>query len=462
MTRPTDASILQRIRNAFIFPTGPKPDPYADKNGGRIPAFNRTAGGSNDVKKNLSNTQIPVAPSRKMQDVEGWREAVIMAERSIYPYRVKMQEQFRDTVLNTHVASCINKRKNMTLQRKFALVDASGKPNDEWTEYFKRQWFNYFVSYSIDAIFYGYSLISLGEIVDGELPRITTLRRDNISPERQNVVPAPYLLDGPSWNDPEYAPWHVWVQTQNEHGTTSCGFGLLYPVAYLEILMRNMLNNNSDFMELFASPYRALFMDISNEEERLNAQQALDSQGSLGYGVFGKEDKLEVLQGSGGNGYKSYADFQQRIEKNISKLLLGHSDAIESTPGKLGASQGGGNKPGGDHSPVQTALDEIMQSDAGFIEPIVNKELLTRLRFHGIDVPEELTFKFLNSEEEEDIQRKKNDVNLQLSSIVKNLTGSNLEVDPAYFEETTGIKVSKVEQPIIAPAQENNSSVFKK
>jgi hypothetical protein len=441
-----NSNALKRIKNAFFLPVI---TPKIERNGSdRSSLFNTNAGGSKDLDKNLANAFLPVPVSREVQDPETWRGAIREAEMPVLPFRVKMQQIYLDTAINSHVAACMLKRKNLTLLRKFALVDEKGEPNEEWTNYLKKSWFYKFVNYSLDALFYGYSLITLGDIVQNELPNLTIIRRDNISPERLEVTVIPYSPTGYYFMDSPYNESHIWIPTPTMNGTTSCGVGLFYPIALFEIYLRNMNSDNANFMQLFASPFRAAFLEatINNEAERASVEAMLRNQGAMNYGIFNKDDRLEYLTGGNGNGWKAFADADRRWQKQITKTLLGHEDSISSTPGKLGAGQGGG-KDGGDHSPVQEALYEIQASDENFILPIINNELLTRLRFHGIDIPENLTFKYLNSEEEEDIIRRKNEVNLTMSEIARNLEKTNLTIDPSWFEEVTGIKLTKNETP---------------
>src|SRR6185503_4213474 len=68
----------------------------------------------------------PVQFSRMRHDFQSWRETCNEAEQAWYPYRVKMQKMFLDTVLNEHVKACIRKRKRLTTQRKFKLCDENG------------------------------------------------------------------------------------------------------------------------------------------------------------------------------------------------------------------------------------------------------------------------------------------------------------------------------------------------
>ena len=436
---------LSLIRNSFLFPNMPTPtkNNQFDRN---TNLFNKNAGGSNDPKKNLGNIQLPVPPSRKVETIEDWRNGVSETERSILPYRVQIQEIFRDTYLNPHVNACFQRRKELTLLRTFALCDANDKPLNEWNGLLQKSWFRNFISYALDAQFYGYSLISLGDCIPAKdgygFPLLTEIRRDLISPERREVTSIPYNPAGFKWDDEEYAPWHIWVDTPTEHGTNACGLGLFYTVALREINLRNLYGFYMDFLEVFGSPYRALFMEnVLNEEERGMGIAALNNQGGGNYGIFGKDDKVEFI-GPSGPGFKAYDSATASWCKDISKVILGHGDALDSVPGKLGASQGGG-KNGGDHSPVKDALVAKQAVDALFLTPIINEELLPRLRYHGIDIPEDVHFKFLNSEEDQILQDKQMDMNIKLSEIAKNLIGSGYEIDKEYFEAASGIKLQK-------------------
>lgn len=433
---------LSLIKNSFLLPDLEKPT--QNKSLSRNYDLMNNNGGSKDPKKNLSDYQLPVPPARTVLDIDDWRDAVIELEKSILPYRVLIQQIFRDTVLNPHVDSCLEKRKELTLLRNFQFCYADGKPNNELTKLLNKSWFKDFLSYSLDSKFYGYSLISLGDFYNYDFPELTIIRRDLISPERKHVTTIPYNPAGYSWEDPEYAPYHIWVSTKPEHGTASCGMGLLYSVALREINLRNLYAMNMDFLEVFGSPYRALFMENAIDPiERARGINSLSNQGGANFGIFGKDDKLEFVGPGGGSGWKAYADAESRWNKDISKVILGHSDVLDSTPGKLG-STGGGGKNGEDHNPQKDALVAKQASDASFLIPIVNGILLPKLRDEFFfDIPEGTYFKFLNSEEDAMIENRQLELNLKMSEISKNLIGTGYEIDQEYFENVTGIKLAK-------------------
>lgn len=446
---------LEQLKNMFQMPRQKLPTPSSIRKGISSTGFNKSAGGSLDPVKNIGNTAIPVPPTREVEDITGWREGVMEMERIYFPYRVKVQQIFRDTILNTQVRACCDTRKNLTLLRNYGIFDKDGKQNKDFDSLFHSSWFRNFLNYSIEAIFYGYSLISLGDLLEVNgikcFPELTLLRRDNTVPDRE--IPywsqAPYMPDGPSWTEEPYKDWHIFISTPSEHGTTSTGFGLFYTIANIEINMRNLLGFNMQYLQMFGSPLRVVNMpDVNNEIERASLEASLRLAGSNNYLILDKDADIKYEGVTVGSGYKSYADADLRFEKKISKVLLGHEDAISSTPGKLGGGQGGSKKADGAQSPVKQALDNIQQSDANFLTPIINNELIPKLRLHGISIPEGYTFKFLNSDEEAELLSRQADLGLKLAQQANFLIGTGFEMDSDNYSELSGYKINKVSVPI--------------
>ena len=451
----TSSRNIIKAMDAFLLPAtiNPKPQPNNRKGGNGAPyLYNVNGGGSTDPRKNLGNTLMPISPLRNKADVGTWRDGIQELENAVLPYRLITQTLFRDVALDPQVAACLQKRYNLTLLREFAFVDSNGKTDKQWTKFFQKQWFKDVIRFVMDAQFYGYSLISLGDFVHGDMEssrykKPVIITRTAISPERHCVSSVPTNPVGEDFLDPQYVDSHIWVPTLNIDGTASCGYGLFYVLGQETIKLRDMIGDNADYMQRYASPLLAMTTNATDETERNKREQAMNTNASLGWFMLDKDEKLEILNGNNGAGYKSYSDFEARIHKLISKIILLHSDAIDSVAGKLGSSQGG------KESPAQSALYEVQQSDANFIEPVINDELLWRIQKEGIPLPEGLTFKFLNSEEENLLQSKQDDTNVKISTVAKNLIGTGFEIDAEWFEQNTGIKVNKVKP--VAPPEDN-------
>ena len=425
------------VKNAAGFSAGAYPTTFG------VPgsAQTRQGGGSKELVRNLTNYIAPVQLQRLRHDVAMWREAVTEAENAWYPHRVKMQRMFIDTILNGHVYSLMERRKDLTLLRDYAFVDAKGTESEALKDIFNAEWFDLFMGYSLDAMFFGYSLISLGDIENETFKDLSLIRRWNVSPDRENVAHFIYSLSGAKFTEDPYKDWHIWVTTPSENGVGRCGYGLFYKIALYEIFLRNTLGYNGDFVELFAMPYRVGKTTKTEEAERAELAAAIQNMGSAGWAIVDPMDEIEFLEnGMAGTGYTAYESLEDRCQKIVSKLVLGHSDAMDSTPGKLGAGQG-------DDNPVAKALRDKQVKDGKFIERLINGQLLPKMRNLGFKIPEGIRFEFKNDEEKEAMRERQDASNKVTAEIAQTMKNAGLKMDPAYFEERTGIKTSELEQP---------------
>jgi Protein of unknown function (DUF935) len=408
--------------------------------------FNPFSTKSSIDEKNLKGFISPVQFQRYKQDATTWRNAVTEAENAWYPHRVKMQRIYIDTVLNGHVSACISRRKDLTLLRKFEFVDSKGNIDNKTTEYFQnringqdqnKKWFNQFIDYSLDALYYGYSLISLGDVENDTFKEITTIKRWNVSPDRLCVNSLVYSLSGVNFLDVPYNKWHVYVTTPNEIGTSPCGYGILYRVALYEILLRNVQAFNIDYVELFSAPFR-VGKTTKTDEERTDFFNSLINMGSSGVAIIDPTDEIDFVESkNSGTGFNSYSDIEKRLEAKISKIILGHADALDSIPGKLGNSN--------EKSPAQRAMDDKQTVDGHFISTIINDELLPKMRALGFLIPDDVRVSLKNDSETEEIR-----ANIINQAVEMNKAG--LTMSPEYFTEKTGIQVqaqSNTVKPIL-------------
>lgn len=388
-----------------------------------------------DSEKHLSQTVIPIRLARIKQDMLTWRTAIDEAERPFNPFRVQLQQLYIDTIIDGHVKACMDRRKDLTTLRDWQIVNSKGEPNEEVAKLLNKTWFNRFLIHSLDALFYGYSLIELGDITDNQFKDIKVTKRWNVSPDRYVVANMAYNLNGVPFRDEPWADWHVYVSTTNDIGTSDCGYGMLYEVGLYQIFLRNLLGFNGDFLELFGQPIRVGKTNKIEESERGEFAQALSEMGSAGWILLDAiDDQIELIEsGNVGSSWQAYANFETRLQKIISKIILGHADAMDSVPGKLGAQQG-------EDSPVDKALNAKQAKDGFFMADVVNTELLPRLKKLGFPIPEDCIFEFKNDHEIHENNNKTADLAVKIKQ-------AGLQMDPAYFEEQTGIKLSEVAAP---------------
>ena len=365
--------------------------------------------------------------NRQTQSTLKWRQAVIQAENPYWPYRTEMIELYQDTILNSQVWSCMERRKDMTLLREWCFVKPSGAEDTKTYELMDKMWFKKFINYSLDAVYYGYSMIQLGSIIDNEFKNIQIARREFVSPDMNMILDYPTTPSGTDIGQAKYYNWNILVKTLNNAGVSVTGYGLLYPVGILEIYLRNLMGFNADFVELYTQPFRVGKTDKTTEEERDFMQSMLEDFGSNGWALIDKEDSIEFLDSKGGNNHEAYSDFEHRLEQKISKLILGHADALDSTPGKLGAT--------GKDDAIGIALRDKKQMDGIFIENIVNDELIPRMNELGFNIKSK--FQFKNDEEEKE-------ESFDMADLAAKLSMGGLQMGAEYYTDKTKIPVREI------------------
>lgn len=392
-----------------------------------------------DAKKNLGRTIAPVQFDRLRQDISTWRDAVKEAELAWYPQRVKMQRIYVDTVLNGHVEACMEARRDLTLMRDFKLCNINGDENEDLKQLFKANWFSQFIFYTLEAQAYGYSLIALGDLISDAFPELKLIRRWNVSPDRFNVTTYTYSLSGIDWRVDPYRLWHIYAFTPSDYGVSPCGFGYLYKVAPYEIICRNVLGQNADFTELYSQPYRHGKTNKTEEGERGQFEEMVKNLGSAGWAVTDTDDVIEFIETKlGGTGWQGYENLEKRCEQKISKIILGHADALDSIEGKLGNDSA--------NSPAQKAIKRKQVKDGIYIENLINTELLPRMREMGIAIPDDLHFEYKNDEEKEEFRKKEDDSNKVTAEIAQIMKNGGMQMDPKYFSDRTGIPAVLIEE----------------
>ena len=395
-------------------------------------------------KKALSQSIVPIQLLRLRQNTLSIRDAITECEWAYYPYRYKLQQCYIDTEKNGQVTACVERRKDLTLLRKFTFANRQGKVDQNTMDLFTNQidgniqpvvWFSSFISFSLDALFYGYTLIELGDAENNAFPYLAPIKRHNISPDRFQVTTFPYQPHGYKFLENPYVDWHVWVPTQNNIATSPCGYGLFYKIMIYEVFLRNLYGYNSDYVETFGQPYRVGKTTKTEETERAELAALLQQMGSNGWALIDPADEIAFIESaSSGTGYKSYDNFETRLNAVIAKVILGHADAMSSIPGKIGNSDG-------EFSPAKQAQEDKQTKDGTFIENIINDVLLPKLRRLGFLIPDDIRFGFKNDSE---VMQNAN----AIADIAGKFTLAGLQIDPVYVSKQTGIPVTLSATPM--------------
>lgn len=408
--------------------------------------------GGGPSASNIDMYLAPLRLQRIKQDPLTWKQALEEAEipMPLLSYRVKMIQMYNDVMLDGHTFACFEKRKERILLKDYHIVDENGEEDVEATKLIQRPWYKNILNYALDTTGYGFTLLQIGDIVNGEPSKIKLLRRQNVSPDRLNIATVPYSPGGIQFMDEEdkdtfgnaYKDWTIWIPTPSDFGISECGYGFLYKVALYQILLRNNLGDNSTYNELFGQPTRIGRTNKKDATSREYLRQSLESMGSAAYMLLDEEDKVEFLNSSTNAGAANgpYDNLEQRLEKKISKIILGHADALDSTAGKLGSS-------GKDDDGAGKAINDKEKKDTDFIDMVMNDIVHPKLMKLGIKIPVGKRLVFKNDIEKQSAAAKKLQNNILFMGMVKTAKESGLDVPAEYVEEMTGMPVVKAAEP---------------
>lgn len=392
-----------------------------------------------------------------------WKEGIEEAERPVLPYRVKMQEIYNGAIINGAVGSALDKRKKLILLKEYHIIDEAGETNQVATDSINKQWFRHALNYIVEAPAFGYTLIEFGDLVNGDFPKLKVVRRGWISPDREIVSSLPYIPSGLPFNDKNekdsagksYYDFSLWVPTPSDIGISSCGYGYLYKAALYEVVLRNIIGWNSDFLEVFGQPLRhAKTSKTQEDEEYKQLENMMQQMGASAYLITDPADEIEFIESKGGtgSGWKSYDNLESRFTKVVNKIILGHPDAIDATPGKLGASQGG------EKSPAQLAIEECESTDSRFVCDAINDTFLPKLRKFGFPIPLGHKFALKNDAEKQEIKEEKNKELIDASTWIKTMHDAGYKVKPEFIEKHTGVPVEASEEApteVLPPVDKN-------
>ena len=186
----------------------------------RLAHFARQITGSGRVTAEL----IRKTDALTRKDIASWRRAWQTALSVDNPRRLTLYDIYTDTLVDGHITGAIEQRKSKTLSRPFKLINGDGKEVPEASALFEREWFHDFLDLALDAIFWGHSLIELGEVIkDSEGIRFassTLIPRKHVIPERGIILrdPTDDLSRGFPYREGDLARWLVEVGKPHDLG----------------------------------------------------------------------------------------------------------------------------------------------------------------------------------------------------------------------------------------------------
>lgn len=350
------------------------------------------------------------------KDIQDWRMAHQMAINVDSPNRQRLYDIYRDVDIDLHLSGCVEQRKGFVLARTFKLVGKDGEDKQEAMHYFDQAWFKMLIRYALDSIFWGHSLIELGDICnDGDGCKCYTdvklIPRKHVIPEYGRIITdlGQDWTTGLDYRQEPFSDWLIEVGQPED-------LGLYLKAATQTIPKKNMMAFWDTFGEIFGMPMRIARTTTRDPKEREELNNMMKMAGTALSVITGMDTEIEFIESSKGDAFNVYDKRIDRANSELSKLIIGQTMTIED---------------GSSLSQSQTHLEvfqNLVEADCDMIRDMVNNQLIPRMIRHGFPVSG-LRFDWDYSIDYTPEQQK----------AYEEMVLQHYKVKPQYFEEKYGI-----------------------
>ncbi len=304
------------------------------------------------------------------KDIGDWRRAWQLAINAEKPDRRYLLDIYRDVDVDLHLSGCKEQREGFVMCRSFKLTDAEGNENAEAAHYFDQSWFKDLCRMVLDSIYWGHSLIELGDVVtDGD--GCISYSGVKLIP-RKHVVPELHLVlrtqgDWGSGIDYRERPW---CDSLIEAGREN-DLGIYLKAATQTIPKKNMLAFWDTFGEIFGMPMRIARTSSRDQKEIDRLDNMLRTAGTNLSMVAGMETEIEFIESGKGDAFNVYDKRIERSNSELSKLVIGQTMTLED---------------GSSLSQSETHLtvfQNLIEADADMLRDVINNQLLPKMERAG-------------------------------------------------------------------------------
>ncbi|MDE7440657.1 MAG: DUF935 domain-containing protein [Muribaculaceae bacterium] len=366
-------------------------------------------------------------------DISNWRNAWQAAIDVRNPNRQKLYDIYRDSMVDAHLSGCIQQRVGFVMSRSFKLVDTEGNNIDAAIHYLDQDWFKQLCRLALDSIWFGHSLIQLGEVVtDGDghpsLANVMLIPRKHVIPEYGRVVPRvgmPWRA-GYEFRDSQYSDSLIEVGEPDN-------LGLLLKAALHTIPKKHALSFWDSFAEIFGMPMRIARTTTRDPKEFKRIEDMIYDGASNLAMVTGMDTEIQFVESGKGDAFNVYDRRIDRANSELSKLIIGQTMTIED---------------GSSLSQSQTHLqvfENLVEADRDMLRDMVNNQLIPKLV--------NLNFPLQGLRFEWDYAV---DYSPEQQLAYESMIADRYEVDPSYFADKYNMPVGAHRQQSSVPENEED------
>lgn len=353
-------------------------------------------------KKNISNRLSILQETFRRKDIADY-QAAINQTLSQQPRWIKLQELYNSLMLDAHLTSQIELRRNKTLCQTFAL--RSGDKDIELSAELRNLIYSA-IGHILDSVMYGYSLVEL----DPSTLSLTLLDRRNIDPKNKLLFLNP--LYGESL---DYTSLREYNSTLFDF--VSSPLGLLSKAAPHVLFKRFAQSCWSEYCEIYGMPPRYIKTNTNDKELVDYYKDMLANIGSGASYVLDLDDDMGFasITATGGDVYERLISL---CKEELSLLICGAQVGQDTTYGSNAKEQSS-----------QELLTSVVEQDQEFVQNCLNNKLIPALSALNL-LPQDAVFSYPQQE----------DTNKLFDQTIK--AAAYFDIDPKWFKDKFGIEVT--------------------
>lgn len=366
------------------------------------------------------------------RDIADWRAAHQMALSVDNPNRIRLYDIYNDASLDLHLSGCVEQRVGLAMARSFKIIKADGTEDNDAAKLFDAAWFKTFCRMTLETVYWGHSLIELGNVITNEVgmymyDSVTIVPRKHVIPEFGKIVKevGSDYKKGMDFRTPPLSEWLIEVGQPYD-------LGLYLKACIQTIPKKNALGFWDNFAEIFGMPMRIAKTNSRDAKDRAKIEKMMSQMGAALWGVFQEGTEIEVVESTKGDSYNVYDRRIDRANSELSKLIIGQTMTLEDGSSKSQSET---------HLKV---LNNLIERDCDNLRDVINTQLLPRMVKHGFPVAG-MSFEWDYSI----------DYTPEQQLAIEQLVVANYEVDGKYFEEKYNIPAG-TRRSIASPTPEGD------
>lgn len=329
--------------------------------------------------EDINDELVKEVIERIRESLKDWSYAVTNAENPHLDESIKYTELFNlfnNLVFDEHVTALVDTILFDVTQTPFQIIDESGEKNEEKTKLFEKSWFFDWIMYALEADYWIFSLIQFGEIKDGIFKDVSLVDRYHVRPEGGYVSKQRFQdTEDFVFTEEPLSKWTMLVKSKKHLGRFNI-------ISKSFILKREVRQFWAVFNELFTTPYYTVKTNFANSKHRNDLIDWLEKRKHSGSVVVGIDDEIDALT-NGGQGYKSYEDFENSANQAMSKAFLGQTMVFEDGSSRSQAEV------------HERQKDTFIQARRILLMFVINEELIPKMAELGINISEKDQFKWI-------------------------------------------------------------------